>query len=34
MSNKIIAKGNKYLTIYNSILKNNKLTTKQTAPYK
>ena len=33
MSNKIIAKGNKYLTIYNSILKNNALSTKQTAPY-
>ena len=34
MSNKIIVKGNKYLTIYNSILKNKVPTIKQTAPYK
>ena len=34
MSNKIIVKGNKYLTIYNSILKNNTLAAKQTVPYK
>ena len=33
MSNKIIVKGNKYLTIYNSILKNNALAAKQTVPY-
>ena len=33
MSNKIAAKGNKYLTTYNSILKNNTLATKQTVPY-
>lgn len=33
MSNKIIVKGNKYLTTYNSILKNNALAAKQTVPY-
>lgn len=33
MSNKIIVKGNKYLTGYNLILKNNVLAAKQTAPY-
>ena len=33
MSNKIIVKGNKYLSSYNLILKNNTLATKQTAPY-
>ena len=33
MSNKIIVKGNKYLTGYNLILKNNTLVAKQTAPY-
>lgn len=33
MSNKIIVKGNKYLTGYNLILKNNALAAKQTVPY-
>ena len=33
MSNKIIVKGNKYLTGYNLILKNNTLAAKQTVPY-
>lgn len=33
MNNKIIVKGNKYLTGYNLILKNNALAAKQTVPY-